>query len=242
MLNPTVRQETSPQLSGATTPPIVTPEPNPALTRPPQMPNTASPEQARMQEEYLRALLRGPPQTGAQGQGEGQPPLAEQEDPMVKMLSSLMGGMNGTSDPNATGGLPFNPDDLSKATGIPSFLTNMVMGNQKAPPTPAEIQQTRMWRILHVAFGLLSGIYYLIAIGRAESSFGQQPPAPATFQNPFVMFVLGEVLLQSVRILTAGSSGKRGPGLWYQMVKEFAGDGAVVVFLLGVSRWWKGDT
>ena len=195
-----------------------------------------------MQEEYLRALLRGPPQNGAQGQDQGQPPLSQQDDPMVKMLSSLMGGMNPTGDPTATEGLPFNPDELAKATGMPSFLTNMLMGNQKAPPTPAEIRSTRMWRILHVIFALVSGIYYLVAIGRAQSSFGQAPPAPATFQNPFVVFVLGEVLLQSARILTAGSSGKRGPGLWYQMVKEFAGDGAVVVFLLGVASWLKGNT
>ncbi len=206
------------------------------------MPESATPEQAKMQEEYLRTLLRGSQQTGAQGQEGDQPPLAEQEDPMLKMLSSLMGSMNPTGDPSTSGGLPFNPDDLAKATGMPSFLTNMVMGNQKAPPTPADMQKTRMWRILHVLFAAMSGLYYLIAVGRAESSFGEHPPAPATFQNPFLAFVLGETLLQSVRMLTAGSSGKRGLGLWYQMVKEFAGDGAIIVFLLGVASWWKGRT
>ena len=159
---------------------------------------------------------------------------------MLKMLSSLMGSMNPNGEPNASGGLPFNPDDLSKATGIPSFVTNMLMGNQKAPPTPADLQKTRIWRILHILFALMSGIYYLVAIGRAESSFGDNPPAPATFQNPFVAFILGETLLQSARVVTAGSSGKRGLGLWYQMVKEFAGDGAVVVFLLGATSWLKG--
>lgn len=203
------------------------------------MPGNVTPDQARMQEEYLRTLLRGSQQPGAQGQ-EDQPALSEQEDPMLKMLSSLMGSMNPNGEQNASGGLPFNPDDLSKATGIPSFVTNMLMGNQKAPPTPADVQRTRIWRILHVVFALMSGIYYLMAIGRAESSFGENPPAPATFQNPFVAFVLGETLLQSARIVTAGSSGERGLGLWYQMVKEFAGDGAVIVFLLGAASWLKG--
>jgi hypothetical protein len=206
------------------------------------MPEGSSSEQAKMQEEYLRALLRGPPQTGTQEQSQGQPALSEQDDPMMKMLSSLMGGMNNTGDPNAPGDLPFNPEELSKATGMPSFLTNMLMGKQKAPPTPAEIRTTQIWRVVHATFALLSGIYHLLAIGWAEGTFGASPPAPATFQNPFVMFVLGEILLQSARILTAGPSGKRGPGLWVQMVKEFARDGAVTVFLLGIASWWKGIT
>ena len=206
------------------------------------MPQATNAEQAKFQEEYLKALLKGSPQSQGQDQNQDEPPLAEQEDPMMKMLGSLMSGMNPNGDPNAQGGLPFNPDDLSKATGMPSFLTNMLMGNQKAPPTPQEVKETSMWRVLHAIFALVSGIYYLFAIGTAEDSFGANPPAPATFQNPFIVFVLGEVLLQSVRILTAGASGKRGPGLWYQMIKEFAGDGAVVVFLLGVSSWWKGVT
>jgi GET complex subunit GET2 len=195
-----------------------------------------------MQEEYLKALLRGPSQSGAQGQAQDQPPLPEQDDPMIKMLGSLMGGMSGAGDPNAPGGLPFNPEDLSKATGMPSFLTNMLMGNPKAPPAPAEIKSMRTWRVLHVVFALLSGLYYLFAIGSAEHTFGANPPAPATFQNPFLVFLVGEILLQSTRILTAGASGKRGPRLWYQMVKDFAGDGAVIVFLLGVASWWKGVT
>jgi GET complex subunit GET2 len=190
-----------------------------------------------MQEEYLRALMRGP----AQDNTQGEPPTTEQEDPMMKMLGSLMEGFNGMGDPNAQGGLPLNPNDISKATGIPSFVTNMFMGG-KEPPTPAEIQNTRMWKVLHILFALLCGVYHLYAVTSAEDRFGENPPAPATFQNPFLLFALGEILLQSTRILFAGSSGKRGFGLWYQMLKEFAGDGAVVVFLLGLSSWWKGNT
>lgn len=159
---------------------------------------------------------------------------------MMKMLSQMMGGMNG--DPNAPGGVQFNPDDLSKATGLPSFVTNMLFGNKKAPPTPEEERQIRLWRVLHVVFAITAGLYLMFTIDRSTNMFGANPPSPATFQNPFTIFALGELFLQSARMITAGPSGKRGPGLWLQMLRESAGDGAIMIFLLGVSSWLKGFT
>ncbi|KAK4941238.1 hypothetical protein LTR10_018774 [Elasticomyces elasticus] len=202
-----------------------------------------TPEQQKAQEEYLRALLRQPePQ-----EGQNQPQQAE--DPMLKMLQSMMGAMDGTSDPNAAGGagfpggLPgFSPDDISKATGLPSFLTNMVMGGQKAPPSQAEVQATRLWKILHVIFALVAGLYLVFTITRATATFGESPPRPATFQNPFVVFLTGELLVQGTRVATSGYSGKSGLGLWIQILREFVGDGAIAIFMLGIASWWKGST
>lgn len=161
---------------------------------------------------------------------------------MMKMLGSMMGAMGGDADPNALPGMNFSPDDLAKATGMPSFVTSMLMGGNKVPPTPEEERTTRLWRILHVIFALLAGIYLVLSINKATQIFGEKPPSPATFQNPFTLFVIGEIVLQSARIVLAGTSGKRGPGLWWQMAKEFAGDGALSVFLLGVTSWWRGAT
>jgi len=163
---------------------------------------------------------------------------------MLKMLQAMMGGMDGGSDPSAPGGfggIPgLSPDDIAKATGLPSFLTNMVMGNQKSPPTPAEIQATRIWKILHVVFAILAGLYTVLTINTSTYTFGENPPAPATFQNPFVVFLTGEILLQSARILSQGGSGKSGLGLWIQMGKELFGDGMIMVFGLGLAFWIKG--
>ena len=164
---------------------------------------------------------------------------------MMKMLQAVMGGMEGSSDPNAPGGmgpgLGLSPDDIAKATGLPPFLTNMVMGNQKAPPTRSEIQATRVWKIVHVLFAIVAGLHLVFSINKSTLTFGQNPPAPATFQNPFIVFLTGEVLVQSARVLLSGQSGKRGIRLWIQMGKEFIGDGAIMVFMLGVAAWLEGS-
>ncbi|ETI28710.1 hypothetical protein G647_01161 [Cladophialophora carrionii CBS 160.54] len=223
--------------SPASTPPATsTPPPQ---TAPPLAAATSSltPDQVNAQEEYLRSILRQPlPQ---EGQGQTQ-----QEDPMLKMLQAMMGGMDGTSDPSAPDGMGampgLSPDDISKATGLPPFLTNMVMGNQKAPPSPAEIQATRIWKLVHVVFAILAGLYLVFNIHKSMQTYGENPPAPATFQNPFIVFLTGELLLQSARVLTKGGSGKSGIGLWIQMGKELFGDGMIMVFGLGLAAWIKG--
>jgi len=162
---------------------------------------------------------------------------------MMQMLSSMMAGMGGEgADPNNPGGMPFNPDDLAKQSGIPSWATSMLFGSQKTPPTPAEQSTMRMWRIIHAVVAVLAGIYMVFTISKSTQTFGAGPPAPATFQNPFVVFLMAELLLQSSRVLTAGQAGKRGPGLWFQMLKELAGDGAIIVFMLGVASWWTDST
>ncbi|KAI1628341.1 hypothetical protein EDD37DRAFT_689177 [Exophiala viscosa] len=186
--------------------PVATP---PRSSTPSQVPSPSpgsdytaapTPEQQKAQEEYLRALLRQPePQ---EGQNQSQQP----EDPMLKMLQTMMGAMDGTSNPNTPGGAGFpgglpglSPDDISKATGLPSFLTNMVMGGQKAPPSHAELQATRLWKSLHVIFALIAGLYLVFTVTRATETFGENPPRPATFQNPFVVFLTGELLVQGTR-------------------------------------------
>jgi GET complex subunit GET2 len=237
-----VRRETPPSTPGTATP--TTSASQGASPLPPQglaqSLNTNDPQQAQMQEEYLRALLKGAPaQEGASGQG--QPQSAGQEDPMMKVLGSLLGGVGEGGDPSALGGMNFSPDDISKVTGLPSFVTNMMMGSQKAPPTPAEEQSTRLWRILHLFFAIMAGIYLVFSVDRATTMFGENPPAPATFQNPFAIFLIGELLLQSARMMLAGSPGKRGLGLWWQMGKELARDGALSVFMLGTASWWGGS-
>lgn len=167
---------------------------------------------------------------------------------MMKMLQSMMGGMGGMGDasnPNAgpdMAGLGggFNAADISKATGLPKFVTEKLLGGPKVPPTKAELQATRLWKVVHVVFAVLAGLYLVFSVHTSIATYGESPPAPATFQNPFLVFMTGETLVQSTRVLTRGTSGKRGPGWWLQMVKEAIGDGAIVVFILGITLWWNG--
>jgi len=163
---------------------------------------------------------------------------------MMKMLQAMMGGMDGASGPDGSGGMGaipgFSPDDISKATGLPPFLTNMVMGQQKAPPGKAEVRATQIWKVLHVVFAVLAALYLSLSVNISTQKYGDNPPAPATFQNPFIVFLTGELLLQSGRILLKGQSGKSGIGLWVQMGKELFGDGMIMVFGLGLAQWLNG--
>jgi hypothetical protein len=228
--------------SPASTPGAATPPTNPSSVNssplPPPNAAAATPEQAQLQEEYLRAMLRA----GAPGQNPQNPGAlrAGEQDPMMQMLSSMMSGMGGEGDPNNPNGLPFNPEELSQQFGLPSWATSMFLGPSKAPPTASELKTLRFWRLLHVIVALATGIYMLFMLNQSVEKFGNNPPAPATVRNPFTIFMMAQILLQSTRIVTAGPAGKRGPGLWYQMLKELAGDGAIVVFILGCASWWYG--
>lgn len=161
---------------------------------------------------------------------------------MMKMLQSMMGGMGGEGNQSSPGDLPFNPEELFQHTGLPSWATGMLFGGQKAPPTAAEQKSQRSWRIIHVVVSVLAGLYMLFALNKSFQTYGKNPPAPATFQNPFAVFIMAELILQSTRIFTAGQAQPRGPQLWFQMLKQLARDGAIIVFMLGCASWWRSYT
>lgn len=203
--------------------------------------NTDAPDEATLkaQEEFIRAMLRAQTaesQQNAQGQAQQEP-----EDPMLNMLGSLMGGLKGEDGGAGPGGLPFSPDDISKATGLPSFVTNMMMGQQKTPPSPAEVKSIKFWKIVHVVFAVLAGIYLVFTMNRSITTFGVNPPAPATFKNPFVVFATGELILHGTRIATASTpNGRKGTWLAIQILKELGADGFILIFMIGIAGWWKG--
>lgn len=203
---------------------------------------TNDPEQARMQQEYMRALLGGPPQGPASEGQEQQPGMPGEDDPMVKMMQTMLGNMSG--DPNAPGpeGMPFSADDISKMTGMPSFLTNMFLGGkQQAPPTAAQIRQERTWKVLRTIMFVLIGLYTVFTIDKSVEAFGQHPPAPATAQNPFTIFLMGELLVSGARmVLAERPASQSGIKAWLQSGRETARDGAILVFLVGTYSWWKG--
>ena len=245
-----VRTETPMSTPGTNTPTSVPPrQPSSGAARPGM--EGVSPEQARMQEEYLKALLQPASAPTGQNQSQAEPGA---DDPMLQMLQSLMGNMGGMGGPDGMGGmgadgntngaegLPFSPDQLAQQFGMPSWATGMLFGGQKAPPTPAEEKSRRLWRIVHVVVAVASGTYLLFAMSRSSHTFGKNPPAPATFQNPFTVFMMAQLMLQGTRILLAPPAARSGIGLWFQMLKELARDGAIIVFMLGCASWWGGYT
>lgn len=194
------------------------------------------PEQRRLQEEYMRAMLG----VNAQNPGGlGQQGGIDENDAMIKMMQTMLGGMSG--DPNAPGEMPFSAEDISKMTGIPSFLTSMFLGGtQEAPLSAAQIKSERIWKTVRALVSVIVALYTIFTIDKSLSTFGQDPPAPATAQNPFVVFIMAELLVNGANIVLPGRKPVGGLKSWFRMGRDVARDGAIVVFALGVYTWFKG--
>ncbi|KAJ5595278.1 uncharacterized protein N7459_001486 [Penicillium hispanicum] len=240
----TVREEASPSPQ-----PAVSPSPSPVpQNRPSHAPQIDMPsaESLQAQQEAFRAMLRQSAPEQDQGQGQGQQ-AEDMEDPTIKLLNSLLGAMPG--DPNApppppgaasgAGGMPgqapgMSPAAIASALGVPPFFANMLGG--AAQPTEQEQKSIQIWKTVHVLFALGVATYLLFVIGTSVTLFGSPPPKPATAQNPFLIFVTGELLLTSGRILMSG--GKGGLGMAVKAVKDIIRDGSLVIFMLGLGSWY----
>ena len=209
-------------------------------------------EAKRLQEEYMRAMFGAP---GAP-QGHAQRPdgMPDEDDPMMKMMQAMMAGMGGMgsgtdqdpTNPNSApqNGFPFNAEDISKMTGIPSFLTGLFLpGPPPPPPTPEQIKSQQTWKILRSLLSILVALYTVFTVDKSITTFGQNPSAPATAQNPFLIFVMSELLLSGAKTLIAGQT-VDSPSLkgWIQSGKEIVHDGAIVIFALGCYCWWTGSS
>ena len=211
----------------ATPPPQSPPQP----VSPPDPDEPTDIAQIQAHQEHLRNFLRAP-QPGDDRQQN------EHEDPMIKMMNQLMGGMQGNgADSNQ---LPISPGDLSKATGLPTFVSDMLLGKQGAPPTEAQLKLAKIWKMVHTIFAIVASIYTIFILDRSVSLFGKQPPAPATVRNPFLVFIMGELVIQGSKAVNLGSTGKQGLGLALQILKDFGADGCLVIFTMGVWSWWQG--
>lgn len=165
----------------------------------------------------------------------------------MKLLSSLLGGMPGEPNasapgtPGAADGMPdqgspgFSPADLAGALGLPPFLANM-LGGPSQPATEAEQKTIRVWKTLHFLFALGIAIYLSFIIGTSVALFGSPPPKPATVQNPFLIFVTGEMLLTGGRVLLGEKQG--GLGMAIQLARDIVRDGSLVIFALGMGAWY----
>ncbi|RHZ60011.1 uncharacterized protein CDV56_107924 [Aspergillus thermomutatus] len=238
----------APSLSPSPSPrppaPVSVPEPGaPRQTQPAPFRPTASvedqpPEDLQAQQEYIRALLR-----------QNAPPVTQQgpdEDPTMQLLNSLMaGGMpgldQGTGDAGAGAGPGVSQAELASALGLPPFVSSM-LGAATRTKTDEEKREIRMWKVLHVLFSVVIGVYFLVIISASVATYGSQPPPPATARNPFVLFMTGEMVLSGARIMLRSTGGAlAGPAMWIQLLRDVIRDGSIVLFLLGMSAWWHRD-
>lgn len=188
----------------------------------------------------MRALLSGTPPGQA---GPEQQSGMQEDDPMMKMMQAMLGGLGGEANAPNTGETPFSAEDVSKMTGIPSFLTSMFMaGKQEAPPSPSEIRKQNTWQIVRTILAILIGLYTIFIVDKSCETFGPNPPAPATAQNPFLVFLMGELIVNGARITFSGRPvSQSGLKSWIASAKDVARDAAILIFMMGVYSWWKGD-
>lgn len=157
---------------------------------------------------------------------------------------SQMGG--DPNNPDANTPFQLDPSAIANATGLPPFLVNQFLGGKPPPQTPEQAKKTLRWKIVHIVFSFLVGIYVLLSITKAMDAFGssaevglpdQSLPAPATVQNPWWIFLGGEVMLQCARRM-GGETVSGGYGSFkdiWGVLKDLARDGSIVVFVMGMA-------
>ena len=183
----------------------------------------------------IRRMLRaGAPGSQAGAGGEGTHGQA-QEDPLVAMLSQMMGmpppggasGPDSAQDPSLGGGMPPGLEALLGLGGIAGGGGAAGLSNPQArAQARAQAQQSAkanrgiwMWRIVHIVFAMLLGIYLTLhtafkapstLLGRTNSptsSSSQLYQTETTIhfqeqhqqQSVFWVFATAELLLQGTR-------------------------------------------
>ncbi|KAL9123401.1 MAG: hypothetical protein Q9187_000040 [Circinaria calcarea] len=188
---------------------------------------------------------------GQQGQGGMG---GEEEDPMMRILQQMMGGMPGGAEgtrEGADGGLP---------PGLAAMLGGAGMGETES------VQQDNtfgsFWKIIHALFAFSLGIYIT-----AMTSFSGSRLSRSTLVERehigvqfFWVFATAELILQSSRFfLERGKAAQVGilatvagflPEPWkgyVGLVNRYSGiyttiveDAMAVVFVLGLVAWWQG--
>jgi hypothetical protein len=216
--------------------------------------NNAGPTEAD-----IRALLRsGAPQPGNDsGQQQGD------EDPMMKMLQQLMGGMPPTGDDGQPGegmegGLPPGLAAMLGGGGMPG------MPGMGGAPAQQKSTYAYLWRIIHALSALTLGVYITLTSHAFNGDISRGGITGAGHEggiNVFWVFATAELVLQSSRFFLEKGGGSQLGG-WMGMVAGFlpepwkgyitlaarysgiwstiVEDGMVVVFIVGAVAWWKG--
>ncbi|KAI9718247.1 MAG: hypothetical protein M1812_004237 [Candelaria pacifica] len=188
------------------------------------------------------------PFLGPQQQQEPNP----NEDPIMKMMQMLGGG-------GASG---------EGQEGLPPALAAMMGGNTGTEQAPQK-QEDRygyLWRIVHALFALVLGVY-IASVTSFSGSYVSRSKASVSSVGEevgvrfFWVFATAELVLQSSRFFVEKGRPPQGgilAGLGTMLPEPYAGyvrvwgrysviyttvvaDAMVVVFVLGMVAWWRGQ-
>lgn len=224
----------------------------------PQPASVQDPDEVDISEHYWTPQQSEQSQLARLQQMQRPQQQQQNEDPMLKMMQSLLSG-----DPSAAGDIPDSAMD-----DLPPMLKAMMQGQrmtqQQASATAPPTSSTYLWRIVHAVFAFALGLYIAASgtfngskLSRAES-YTEAEFGPRLFY----IFATAEVVLQSSRyfvekgrlqgsgwLATIANSGLvpqpyagyismlgRYAVIWQTVVA----DAMVVVFVLGCLAWWNG--
>ena len=224
------------------------------LSTHPSANRTANGNSGAPTEAGIHALLRGgapqPSVSGQQHQGE--------DDPTMKMLQQLMGGIPGADGQGGEEGRGLPP-------GLAAMLGDGGMGTAgMGGGTKQEDTYGYLWRIVHAVFALVLGVYVIATSHAFNGDVSRGGIVGAGHEggaNAFWLFATAELVLQSSRFFLEKRTGNqlggwigivgnmlpepwrgyvrlaaRYSGIWSTVVE----DAMVIVFILGCTAWWKG--
>lgn len=204
-----------------------------------------------LDEAQLRTLMLGGPAPGANPFAPAGPPGAgADEDPMMRMMSQMLGA--GAGGPGGASPFPFPP-------GFPGQSATTMVPNKS----------TSIWRLLHTALALGLGLYIALWTTfrgtKGERTLGLVEEGEETARKRFFYaFATAEAVLLTTRYFVEGTGGggaggggvlgmvvgflPPGPAKeWVEMGMRYArvlgtvrGDVLVCVFVLGVCSWVRG--
>jgi len=192
------------------------------------------------------------PQPGLAQQQRPQQP-AGPEDPMMQILQQMLGN---TADGNG-GAATSDPS-------LPPGLADLFSAAQSEDATQAPgSRAAALWRVVHAVFALALASYIAAtsAFSGARAARDVEVGAAAPASRLFVVFATGELLLQSARFFlekgqlppsgVLGVLSRMVPQPWAGYIRvvgrygviytTLVADAMVVIFVLGVVAWWKGE-
>ena len=204
-------------------------------------------------------LRAGAPQPGTDRESAG-----SEEDPMMKILSQLMGGMPGGENGEAAAGDGELPPGLAAMLGAGAMA-----GKGSAPAEQTEYTYGYLWKIVHAVFALCLGAYVTATTTAFNENVQGANPRALLQKTPekegtnlFLVFATAELVLQSSRFfLEKRNSGGQlvgwiGPvsgflpepyrrylvlvGRYARIWGTIVEDAMVIVFVVGCVAWWKG--
>ncbi|DAA74003.1 TPA_exp: Uncharacterized protein A8136_3785 [Trichophyton benhamiae CBS 112371] len=221
---------------------------SPGLGMPPNT-GDSSPQSIKEQEEYIRALLRSqqPP-----------PSAGDNADPTTKLLSNLLGMPPPGAGMTTPGGTPsfqpttgdapeLSPNDIASALGISPSMANIFLQAKAGPASPSAQRNNSIWKAAHIVFATATSLYFLMLLQSTINLYGggDRLPPPATVQNPFLILVMGELLLIGTREIFMNNDGNgAGSGVigvlktGRRVLSDLLRDGKIMIFILGIGSLW----